>query len=199
MRNRCEVKDCSEYVVGRGLCRKHYMRQVRKGSTDDRRKNASGVCSVQGCDKRHVALGFCRSHWWAQHEKPKREREPRDCAFCGMPVPESRGYRGPVSYCSRSCKEQGYRADGRARKVALRSYHRRRYNLTLEQVNEMAEAGCAICGTTDWPGRHKRPHVDHDHQTGRVRGILCSECNTGLGKFKDNPAFLEAAVRYLAS
>lgn len=61
----------------------------------------------------------------------------------------------------------------------------------------MAERGCWICGTHDWPGMHGRPHVDHCHKTGKVRGILCAECNSGLGKFKDRPEFLIKAVEYL--
>lgn len=82
--------------------------------------------------------------------------------------------------------------------VAVRkSYFKTRYGLTVEQVDEMALAGCSICGTTEWTGRHNRPHVDHDHQTGRVRGILCNACNVMLGYAKDDPTILEAAAAYL--
>jgi hypothetical protein len=51
---------------------------------------------------------------------------------------------------------------------------------------------CAIC-----EGPLERPHVDHDHTTGKVRGILCFNCNAGLGKFQDNVAVMAAAVEYL--
>lgn len=74
------------------------------------------------------------------------------------------------------------------------------YGLTPEQYAEMLEEQggvCAICGTDEWPGKGNRPHVDHDHSTGRVRGILCSHCNHGLGKFRDDPERLRAAAEYL--
>ena len=87
--------------------------------------------------------------------------------------------------------------EGRAAASSKKHYFSSRYQTTLEKVNEMAKDGCQICGTTDWPGRHARPHVDHDHAYGHVRGILCSECNIGLGKFKDNPELLMAAIQYL--
>ena len=64
------------------------------------------------------------------------------------------------------------------------------YNLLLEAQNH----GCAICGGP--PGK-RRFHVDHDHKSGAVRGLLCTTCNIGLGNFHDNPEKLEQAARYV--
>jgi hypothetical protein len=56
---------------------------------------------------------------------------------------------------------------------------------------------CAICGV-DKPSAHRRHfYVDHCHTTGKIRGLLCSSCNTGLGHFKDNPGLLTTAISYL--
>jgi hypothetical protein len=74
-------------------------------------------------------------------------------------------------------------------------YLRITYNLTIELVEDLrAKQGgtCAICGTSA-----KRLVIDHDHQTGRVRGLLCDPCNTGLGKLGDTVAAIERAIRYL--
>lgn len=56
---------------------------------------------------------------------------------------------------------------------------------------------CAICKGTKLSKGRKRFHVDHDHTTGRVRGLLCSPCNSLLGFAHDNPAVLERAIAYL--
>jgi hypothetical protein len=55
---------------------------------------------------------------------------------------------------------------------------------------------CAICKTTD-PGGAKGWHTDHDHDTHKVRGILCRSCNTGLGTFKEDPDLFASALKYL--
>lgn len=73
----------------------------------------------------------------------------------------------------------------------------RKFNLTIEAYdNLLASQGgaCGICGrvlTT------KNMHVDHDHETKKVRGVLCFLCNSGLGFFKDNEASLAKAIEYL--
>lgn len=57
---------------------------------------------------------------------------------------------------------------------------------------------CAICKEIPEVGRGKGFHVDHDHVTNQIRGLLCHHCNVGLGHFKENPALLQAALSYLA-
>ena len=55
---------------------------------------------------------------------------------------------------------------------------------------------CAICRIElIWP--NKNTHIDHSHQTGRIRGVLCTTCNTGLGCFKDNPRLMRKAIEYV--
>ena len=73
----------------------------------------------------------------------------------------------------------------------------RKFGITLEQYNQMlAEQGgtCAICHAV--PGL-RRLAVDHDHATGTIRGLLCSECNKALGLLEDDPALLRQAADYL--
>ena len=81
--------------------------------------------------------------------------------------------------------------------ASRRSLLKTRYGLTPERVAEMETRGCAICGTTDWNGRHARPHIDHDHETGEVRGILCHNCNLAIGHLKDDPELVARALAYL--
>lgn len=56
---------------------------------------------------------------------------------------------------------------------------------------------CAICEATEGGGRGAF-HVDHDHSSGKVRGLLCEACNLGLGKFRDRADVLASAIKYLA-
>lgn len=75
----------------------------------------------------------------------------------------------------------------------------RRYKLTEEDTLKLLENQgfkCAICEEKlDMIGR--KTHIDHDHITGKIRGVLCSKCNLGLGYFKDSIEFLKSAVVYL--
>jgi|SRR6266576_5149635 len=57
---------------------------------------------------------------------------------------------------------------------------------------------CAICGYSKRTAKDKRLSVDHDHATGKVRGLLCSQCNTAIGMLRESLALLGAAAVYLA-
>jgi len=77
---------------------------------------------------------------------------------------------------------------------------KRKYGITVEHYDELLAqqgGGCAICG------REPRPdsslHLDHDHESGQLRGILCFRCNNALGDFDDDLGLLRAAIRYLES
>ena len=76
---------------------------------------------------------------------------------------------------------------------------RRRYGITPEDYDGLLahqQGVCAICGATE-PGGRGRFHVDHCHDEGIIRGLLCANCNQGLGKFKDDPTLLTSAIAYL--
>ena len=70
-----------------------------------------------------------------------------------------------------------------------------RYGISLDRYNKLSENQhycCAICGTGN-----QKLCVDHNHQTGEIRGLLCNSCNSGLGKFKDTPELIKSAYNYL--
>jgi len=75
---------------------------------------------------------------------------------------------------------------------------KKHYGITLEAYNDLftqQSKKCGICKSNVSGG--KGWHVDHDHETGAVRGILCHFCNLALGHFKDNPEIMNKAIKYL--
>jgi hypothetical protein len=93
------------------------------------------------------------------------------------------------------------RREGEDYKEYIRNYHLiRDYGITLEEYKSLISSQnstCAICLTTEPGGRHGTWYLDHDHQTKKVRGVLCHHCNVGLGHFKDNVEVLSKAIHYL--
>lgn len=77
---------------------------------------------------------------------------------------------------------------------------RRVYGITLQEYDDMLYeqgSGCAICGTKNDVVEGRRLAIDHCHDSGKVRGILCAKCNKGLGLFCDSVENLESAIKYL--
>lgn len=111
--------------------------------------------------------------------------------------PEWRAGRGErrrayqKAYYAKSDKAKRARAQANRHRLA-------KYGVDNEWVDRTlaAQGGCAICGTTKPPGKNSW-HVDHDHKTGKVRGVLCAHCNPGLGHFRDSIRSLRLAIRYL--
>ena len=73
------------------------------------------------------------------------------------------------------------------------------YGITLVEWEALFDSQnrlCAICGTDKQRG--KNWHTDHDHSTGKVRGILCGWCNTGIGKLQESREIMSKALDYLS-
>lgn len=75
----------------------------------------------------------------------------------------------------------------------------RKCGLDLDSLIESLEstAQCEICGTEEPGGKWGVLSLDHDHETGEFRGVLCAHCNMALGHVKDSPAILRAMIEYL--
>jgi hypothetical protein len=87
----------------------------------------------------------------------------------------------------------------------LNIHLKHKFGITLDQYNQMLESQngvCAICNNFEIEKNQygiKRLSVDHNHQTGKIRGLLCTKCNTGLSFFKDKPDLLIKANNYLVN
>jgi hypothetical protein len=78
--------------------------------------------------------------------------------------------------------------------------YRQLYGITLKQFEEMRtlqNCSCAICGKHESHNKNKKLFVDHDHDTGKVRKLLCHSCNTGIGLLQDDIELLQKALDYL--
>jgi len=174
------------------------------------------TCPDCGESKPHSAFGrnralsdglsfYCReclrrrNNAWYRRSREELGKQVRDhswipdgfrwCPSCRQPVAAAdyvRSRTTPSGFGSQ-CKSCHNRSSGEG-------YWRRRYGLTKADVDRLRAAQgdrCAICGDCS-PG-----HLDHDHESGAVRALLCQRCNNGLGLLKDDPAVLRAAAEYV--
>ena len=146
-----------------------------------------------------------------RHVRSPDGRDTR-CAECCSKQKKTRYKNNPTHRRRIREKEREWRANnaGTRRGAVLRqlaaerkNQHRRtlrRYGLTVRDYKEMLAAQdyrCAICGSTNPYHKSKVFCVDHCHETGKIRGLLCHPCNNGLGRFQDDPKLLRAAAKYL--
>ena len=121
-------------------------------------------------DREHEAFGLCRSCYRKQDRRTNGQK---------YHASEKRRY-------------------GR-RKESLRDYQLQRfYGINSKEYSQLLERQfglCAICRRVN--GNARRLHVDHDHETGKVRGLLCGSCNAAIALFHEKPNLMLDAIRYL--
>jgi len=139
---------------------------------------------------------------WPKYRVGFKNRDTNDCRFENLEMYQGLG--GAFDYTT----EEGRKAYHR---VYRQTYAPRRsdkelrrcFGIGLEQYSKIfddQDGKCAICRQPETQirnGRYKALAVDHCHNSGKVRGLLCCDCNQALGKFKDDPSLLRKAAEYL--
>lgn len=182
----CMISGCTGRADARGLCGMHYQ-QIRNGTLAH--PLAAEIlrdvpCSVPDCGGPVYSKGLCNMHWARNH----RLGDPGEAER--RRVIRTAGEQCAISTCERLARWGAY-CGSHARRF-------RRFGITEAELDALLAAQrnrCAICksdkpyGSGDW-------HIDHDHVTGQVRGLLCSKCNLALGLLGDDPKVIAAALRY---
>lgn len=140
--------------------------------------------------------------WWSRNKEqvreglqawrkanPEKYRAQQRRAF--LKNPEKKRERNRI-FMREWNRKHGASPEAKARRWAR--HLKRNYGITpvrLEAMKEAQDHRCLICH------QRRKLSVDHDHATGRVRGLLCNACNCGIGHFSDDPRLLTAAIEYL--
>lgn len=220
----CKEKGCKGKVVSKGLCDKHRKRLARHGSTKQTRPEDWGSREkhplynswvwMRRSNLKISELGSWSDFWKFVQDVKKRPGKTYVIKRIDPSKPFSK------NNCKWSVNERGainpeeYREQRREYAKQYRLKHpkkskcqclRKDYNITLEEyevILEKQNGTCDICDKEETATKRgtKEPRmlaVDHCHETGKVRGLLCSKCNTALGSFKDSKELLRKAIQYL--
>ncbi|MFE2230232.1 endonuclease VII domain-containing protein [Streptomyces kronopolitis] len=177
---------------------------VGKGCTGCKRRLplSSFAADKNRRDGLQVRCRECVAEYGATYSRRRRKalgktvRERADvppghklCRTCGEIKPHGEWHRNATASDGLSTRCKACRAvQGRA------SHLKRHYGLTVAERDTMLKEQFGICPICLEPGPK---HVDHDHDTGKVRGVLCFNCNSALGKLRDDPDAMRRAIAYL--
>lgn len=131
----------------------------------------------------------------------------RRCRTCAEEKPlsefhASKHFKDGLESQCKECKRATARKWREDHPDKVRTYWRRAalkrlYGITIEEYDQLLAdqgGGCGICGQLN--SNVRMMHVDHDHETGKVRGILCLHCNVGIGQLRHSVEILESAIEY---
>mgnify|MGYP003342963757 FL=1 len=144
----------------------------------------------------------CSGKEWFREKTGFYNIKPRNCEYCEKLFIPNKGKN--TKCCSGSCNSKLWAKNNKDKvkdnkdKNQKWSSLKRKYGLSKNDYLSLLltqNYRCKICNNILDNG--SKTHVDHDHETGKVRGILCSKCNVGLGNFKDSIQNLYNAIQYL--
>ena len=161
--------------------------------------------SAFGKNSRHTEESkakMSKAHLGKKHSEESKAKMTKIKCSRGHLLAETRKtHPNGDTYCS-ACKKIRYDAFRKSNKEKIKKYNRRaklkaNYGLSEANFDELFEkqgGKCAICLKEP---EDKALHVDHDHRTDAIRGLLCGNCNTGLGLLQDAPEIVNRALEYL--
>jgi hypothetical protein len=141
-----------------------------------------------------------------------RDGHRNDCKACNLDEKRQRYLADPAAVKARvkrwqqehpervNAYRRARRLEPEVRRRERAGHLKRKFGMTIEQYDAMLETqggGCCICGRP--PRDDISLHVDHDHSSGTVRGILCFCCNNALADFQENPTLLVKAASYVTA
>lgn len=128
-----------------------------------------------------------------------KEKGLKECTRCGMIRSiEEHGKESRCKRCTTMKRDQERKKQAERDALFKLKIKLKPYNCTPEQyllLEELADNKCQICGEEFKDEKDK--HLDHCHKTKNIRGLLCTECNLGLGLFKDDTDTLKKVIGYL--
>jgi hypothetical protein len=208
--NPCSVDGCTSFASSKGMCKLHYGRFRRTRTTElkpcIRIIKRQPFCCHDGCFRHATRTGgLCSVHYNKSLQEQKLQEIARTglklCNLCKQEKPLNEFHKAPDNFSGlnrwcKTCVQNNNHAKVLERRNASLL---RKYNMTLatyKQILNSQNNACKIC-EIQAEKYGKIFHVDHDHKTGNVRGLLCGGCNGGLGYFKDNQVNLRRAASYL--
>lgn len=195
VRGTCTVPGCDRPHKARGYCPAHLQRWMRGVDVNvmlrERDTTAKEHCVETDCLNPVKAKGLCQMHYarllrYGHTKYPDRKRPAKPCSMDG-------------------CENHAYAKGLCHAHYMRRSLVHKKYGITTVEYDAMVDVHqglCAICGkpqqaVNGLTGKMFDMNVDHDHETKKVRGLLCHNCNRGLGMFQDSADLLRRAAEYL--
>lgn len=195
-------KACSQCKIEKELCR----------YDKDHRSSDRLQSSCKECNKKYTIISRARKQgitveellFRAEQRKKLSDGGHKKCNDCLEVLDVSnfsimKTYKGKLIYypnCKKcsviDVKKRRLKKFGNETLYNRWIHLKNRYGIqTLEEYEKLIENGCYLCFSKT------RLHIDHNHKTNKIRGVLCINCNVGLGNFKDSIELLQKAIRYL--
>ena len=211
---KCSVVNCIAPVIARGLCSTHYKRYQRHQSTDQTRPSDWGLrekhpyykvwCGLIRYHKKNLCKEWLEDFWEFVKDVPEKPDNSRISRISEkLPWSKTNFYWKETDISSEESKERQRKFRKANPLYGKNTYLKKMYGVDLNWYSEQSEKQnhvCAICfqpETAVIKGKKISLAVDHCHDTGKVRGLLCRSCNNAIGAFKHDKSIILKAIEYL--